>query len=112
MIHITDSDPSRCSMAGEFLLAGRGVTIGDYFVRMSKEKIIEVSVPTRWAAENQTKERQEEEIAAAKSFFRGTVSTLPYIGQILAGAKFSFIVIDDYRTGAVVLTPPTTPHEI
>jgi hypothetical protein len=112
MIHVADSDPSRCKAACEFLEAGQAVSVGDYSVRLTNAKIAEVCVPTRWAASNQTKERQEAEIGEAKRFFRKTVSALPYLGAMLAGLKFSFLVIDDYGTGSVALAPPTTPNEI
>jgi len=112
MIHVADSDQSRCKAACEFLEVGKTVSIGDYSVRLTKEKNAEVCIPTRWAALNQSKERQEEEIAEAKHFFRTTVGTLPHLGTKLAGLKFSFLIIDDYGNGAVALTSPTAPNEI
>lgn len=112
MIRVTDSEPSRCKAAREFLDAGKTVSVGDYSVRLTKEKFAEVCVPTRWAASNQAKRRQEEEIAEAKRFFRETVCSLPYLGERLAGLKFSFLIIDDYGNGAVALASPTTPDEI
>lgn len=112
MIRVTDSDPSRCKIARELFDAGNAVSVGNYSMRLTKAKFVEVCVPTRWAASNQTTERQAEEIAEAKRFFRETVCALPYLGEKLAGYKFSFLIIDDYGKGSVALASPTTPDGI